>query len=151
MSINRRGFFKVLGATGLTLAVGKQPVAAATEDSNKEFYGVLYDSARCVGCQACEFGCAEAHNLPEPADSPEVGVIRKTDDTRRTVINLYDTSKGEVYVKRQCMHCNQPACDAAGVTEAMHKTKQGPVIWRGNKCMGCRYCMVSCPFDIPKF
>ena len=49
------------------------------------------------------------------------------------------------------MHCNEPACAAACLTQAMYKTKEGPVIWRGDKCMGCRYCMVSCPFDVPKF
>lgn len=49
------------------------------------------------------------------------------------------------------MHCNQPACASACLTKAMLKTKEGPVIWRGQKCMGCRYCMVSCPFDVPKF
>jgi ferredoxin len=49
------------------------------------------------------------------------------------------------------MHCWQPACGAACLTNAMYKTAEGPVIWRGNKCMGCRFCMVSCPFDIPKF
>ena len=54
-------------------------------------------------------------------------------------------------VKRQCMHCNDPACTAACLTKAMYKTEDGPVIWRGKKCMGCRYCMVSCPFDVPKF
>lgn len=151
MGINRRGFFKVLGATGLTMAVGKQTIATPKQKNDVEFYGVLYDSTRCVGCQECEFNCAKAHNLPEPKDSPEFGVIRKTDETRRTVINLFNTTKGEVYTKTQCMHCNQPACDAACLTEAMYKTKEGPVIWRGNKCMGCRYCMVSCPFDIPKF
>jgi Fe-S-cluster-containing dehydrogenase component len=49
------------------------------------------------------------------------------------------------------MHCNDPACVAACLTKAMYKTKEGPVVWRGNKCMGCRYCMVSCPFNVPKF
>jgi Fe-S-cluster-containing dehydrogenase component len=49
------------------------------------------------------------------------------------------------------MHCNQPACGSACLTQAMTKTEEGPVIWRADKCMGCRYCMVSCPFDIPKF
>jgi Fe-S-cluster-containing dehydrogenase component len=78
-------------------------------------------------------------------------MLRKTNESRRSVINGYNTSKGEVYVKRQCMQCNEPACTAACLTQAMLKTKEGPVIWRGEKCMGCRYCMVSCPFDIPKF
>lgn len=153
MEINRRSFFKVLGLTGVTLAVGKQMNAspASTSESEVEFQGMLYDSTRCVGCQSCESACAEANNLPAPEGSPEAGVVRELDETRRSVINLYNTSKGEVFVKRQCMHCNQPACTAACLTNAMHKTKEGPVIWRGDKCMGCRYCMVSCPFDIPKF
>lgn len=151
MSINRRNFFKVLGVTGATLAVGKDANANQKMGDEIEFKGILYDSTRCVGCQTCEFSCAEANDLPEPTDYPEVGVVRKTDETRRTVVNVYDTSKGEVYVKRQCMHCNQPACGAACLTQAMYKTKEGPVIWRGDKCMGCRYCMVSCPFDVPKF
>ncbi len=151
MSIDRRNFFRVLGVTGTTLALGNG-VKATPENENKiEFYGILYDSTRCAGCQTCEFSCAEANNLPEPVGSPEIGVIRKTDETRRTVVNAYETSKGELYVKRQCMHCNEPACAAACLTQAMHKTIEGPVVWRGNKCMGCRYCMVSCPFDSPKF
>jgi Fe-S-cluster-containing dehydrogenase component len=67
------------------------------------------------------------------------------------VVNRYETSKGEVYVKRQCMHCLQPACSAGCLTKALYKTEEGPVIWREPKCMGCRFCMVSCPFDVPKF
>jgi len=151
MAINRRSFFKVMGLTGVSLAVGTKLNAAEKLESDVEFYGILYDSTRCVGCQSCEMACAEANNLPAPEDSPEPGVIRKLDENRRSVINVYNTSKGEVYVKRQCMHCNEPACAAACLTKAMHKTEEGPVIWRGDKCMGCRYCMVSCPFDIPKF
>jgi len=56
-----------------------------------------------------------------------------------------------VFVKKQCMHCWQPACANACLTKAMLKTKDGPVIWREDKCMGCRFCMLSCPFYIPKF
>lgn len=144
-----------MGVTGVALATGKKLNAATTEAAKdappEEFMGVLYDASRCVGCQSCEYACAAAHNLPEPADSPEAGIIRKASETQQNVINLYNTSKGEVYVKQQCMHCNSPACASACLTNAMHKTHTGPVIWRGNKCMGCRYCMVSCPFDIPKF
>jgi Fe-S-cluster-containing dehydrogenase component len=151
MKIDRRNFFRVIGLTGASLTIGNELIASPASESEIEFYGVLYDSTRCVGCQSCEFACAEANGLPEPSDTLEIGVLRKTDETRRTVINGYNTSKGEVYIKRQCMHCNEPACTAACLTQAMHKTKEGPVEWRGEKCMGCRYCMVSCPFDIPKF
>lgn len=152
MSINRRNFFKVLGVTGLTLATGSALKAkTASPESEKEFSGILFDSTRCLGCQSCEKACAKVNNLPKPTEKPEVGVIRETNETRRTVINTYNTSKGEFSIKKQCMHCNEPACAAACLTQAMYKTKEGPVIWRADKCMGCRYCMVSCPFDVPKF
>jgi formate dehydrogenase iron-sulfur subunit len=151
MRIDRRNFFRVLGLTGASLAIGKELNAAPINENEIEFNGILYDSTRCVGCQSCEYACAKANGLPEPTDSPEIGMLRTTNESRRSVINGYNTSKGEVYVKRQCMQCNEPACTAACLTQAMLKTKEGPVIWRGEKCMGCRYCMVSCPFDIPKF
>ena len=44
-----------------------------------------------------------------------------------------------------------PACAAACLTKAMTKTAEGPVVWVDERCMGCRYCMVSCPFDVPRF
>jgi Fe-S-cluster-containing dehydrogenase component len=149
MGLDRRVFFKLLGATGITLAIGKESVAKPANKNEVEFYGVLYDSSRCVGCRTCEYECAKAHGLPEPLS--EVAAVRKTDETCNTVVNTYQTSKGEVYIKRQCMHCNQPACAAACLTQAMNKNETGPVTWNGDKCMGCRYCMVSCPFDMPKF
>ena len=153
MSIDRRNFIKVLGLLGVSVGIGKNLNASQKTGDETEFVGVLYDSTRCVGCQECEITCANLHGLtvPDAKDFPTPGVVRKADETRRSVINAYETSKGEVYVKSQCMHCNQPACAAACLTQALHKTKEGAVIWRMDKCMGCRYCMVSCPFDVPKF
>ncbi len=151
MALNRKDFFKVIGVTGATLALGKKASAAPKDEDAKEFYGILYDSTRCAGCQTCESACAEANGLPAPTATIEAGVIRNTDEVHRTVVNAFNSSKGEAYLKKQCMHCNEPACTAACLTQAMYKTKEGAVIWRGDKCMGCRYCMVSCPFDVPKF
>jgi Fe-S-cluster-containing dehydrogenase component len=84
-------------------------------------------------------------------DDNDFGKPKETSDSQWTVVNRYQTDKGEVYAKKQCVHCIQPACAAACLTKAMYKTAKGPVIWRESKCMGCRYCMVSCPFDVPKF
>ncbi len=151
MNFDRRNFFKTVCVAGATLAVGNSFGASKPDGNTIEFQGVLYDSTRCLGCRACERVCAKAHELPEPKDELKAGVIRKTSEKQRSVINNYVTSKGEVYIKKQCMHCNEPACAAACLTQAMYKTKEGPVVWRGNKCMGCRFCMVSCPFDVPKF
>jgi formate dehydrogenase iron-sulfur subunit len=151
MGFDRRDFFKTICVAGATLAVGNSFGAAKSGENAVEFQGVLYDSTRCLGCRACERVCAKTHDLEAPKDELKVDVLRKTSESQRCVINNYTTSKGEVFVKKQCMHCNEPACAAACLTQAMYKTKEGPVIWRGNKCMGCRYCMVSCPFDVPKF
>jgi Fe-S-cluster-containing dehydrogenase component len=151
MSLDRRNFFKILSVTGVSLALGNKLRATPKAGNSIEFSAVLYDSTRCVGCQTCESSCSEVNGLPAPVGTPEAGVIRKTDEKHRTVVNAFKTSKGEAFIKKQCMHCNEPACTAACLTQAMFKTKEGAVIWRGDKCMGCRYCMVSCPFDIPKF
>jgi Fe-S-cluster-containing dehydrogenase component len=149
--MERRDFLKTLGVMGAATLPGKSLRAENISDE-KELLGILVDTTRCVGCQSCEEACAEANGLPEPnIDDAEPGLEVKTSTEQFTAINCYETDEGEVYVKKQCMHCNQPACGAACLTKAMFKTKEGPVIWREDKCMGCRYCMLSCPFDMPKF
>lgn len=149
--MNRRNFFRVAGVAGLALS-GK-PAFSTKTDEKTEFVGVLVDTTRCIGCRSCEVACAEAHDLPVPdvKNDDALAKERTTSETSYTVVNRYETEKGEVFVKKQCMHCWQPACAAACLTNAMYKTHQGPVIWRSKKCMGCRFCMVSCPYDIPKF
>jgi Fe-S-cluster-containing dehydrogenase component len=148
--MDRRDALKTLGVVGATALFGG--VAKAEEQvPDPEFLGVLVDTTLCMGCRSCEYACAEANGLPEPPDDNEIGDERKQSTTQWSVVNRYDTDKGEFYVKKQCMHCCQPACASACLTKAMLKTKRGPVVWRESKCMGCRFCMVSCPFDIPKF
>lgn len=151
MGIDRRSFLKTLGVAGATLTVGKSFGSVLEEKNPVEFSGILYDSTKCAGCQNCEYTCSDKYGFPNPTDFPAAGVERKIKEDQRVVINLYKTSKGEQYVRRSCMHCNEPACASACLTKAMYKTPEGPVIWREGKCMGCRSCMIACPFDIPKF
>lgn len=151
--MKRKDFLKTaIGAALTAVAPGK---IAAEEDKKtlpKEFYGVLTDTTRCIGCRACEKACAKEHGFPVPKfeekDFQEKS--RVTTETKLTVVNRYETSKGEVFVKKQCMHCWQPACASACLTNAMFKTEDGPIIWQDGKCMGCRFCMIACPFGIPK-
>lgn len=149
--MNRRDFLKTGGAVGITLA-GKR-AHAETESEAMEFVGVLVDTTRCIGCRACEQACSREHGFPVPdvANDRALEQERLTSETQWTLVNRYDTSQGEVFVKRQCLHCWQPACAAACLTNAMEKTPSGPVIWHPDRCMGCRFCMISCPFDMPKF
>lgn len=150
--MDRRNFLKT-AAVATTATLPMKNLKAENKIEEKEFVGVLVDTTRCIGCRACEVTCAEEHDLfvADVTNDNALENIRDTSDKQWTVVNRYETEKGEVFVKRQCMHCWQPACAAACPTNAMNKTKEGPVTWNGDKCMGCRFCMVSCPFDIPKF
>ncbi len=148
--MNRRNFVKTLGAIGVSTI----PLSAEEKNrsSNPEFYSVLIDTTYCAGCRSCEQACAEVNGLPEiDPDDSVFDSERKTSVTQLSLVNRYDTDAGEIFAKKQCMHCAQPACASACLTKAMYKTKEGPVIWREDKCMGCRFCMISCPFEIPKF
>jgi len=160
--MNRRKFLGLAGvaaAAALTTTPGEadEVSAAGTKTGSakqdEEFVGILVDTTRCIGCRQCEVACAEAHGLPvpEPAKDEALASHREPTTDQWTVVNRFDTDKGPVFVKKQCMHCGQPACAAACPTNAMEKTHEGPVIWHGDRCMGCRYCMMACPFEIPKF
>lgn len=156
MKVSRRGFLKIAGLisgscllpqTGKALASGSKFVLS-------EPAGMLVDTTKCLGCRTCEMVCSEVNNLPAPPPQEDSSVFqekRNTSPAAYTVVNSYETERGTYYVKKQCMHCNQPACASACLVKAMLKTKEGPVTWNGDKCMGCRFCMLSCPFDMPKF
>lgn len=150
--MDRRQYLQALGGVGLASLACADPAEAADADEG-DTVGVLVDLTRCTGCRKCEQVCAHANRLPmpPPTSDEDQEVKRKTSEERLTVINSYQTDRGPVHVKRQCLHCQTPACAAACLTKAMLKTKEGPVVWRASKCMGCRYCMLCCPFDMPKF
>lgn len=156
----RRTFLGLLGAAGVGAALGKSAHAAA----HKEFlghpgsFGVLFDATRCIGCRRCEAGCNQVNGLPAPAkpfdDLSVLDKTRRTDPTAYTVVNRYDNipgAAGPVFKKWQCNHCLEPACASSCFVNAYTKTPQGGVIWDGSVCVGCRYCMIACPFDIPTF
>jgi formate dehydrogenase iron-sulfur subunit len=148
--VDRRLFLKTAATVGAALPA-KNSIAESRKE-NKEFVGVLVDTTRCIGCRSCEVACSIANGnfVPDVKEDNALEKVRDTTDKQFTVVNRFHTKKGDVFVKRQCMHCWQPACVAACLVNAMFKTREGPVTWNGDKCMGCRFCMVSCPFDIPK-
>lgn len=154
--MDRRGFLKtslVTGATAFGVDKAKASESAKGKKDPEQFVGILVDTTRCIGCRACEVACGEEHDLlvPDVLNDGALEEHRLTSTEQWTIVNKFETDKGDVFVKRQCMHCYQAACASACPTEAMKQNENGPVHWRGSKCIGCRYCMVSCPFDIPKF
>ena len=155
MKSSRRTFLKLCAATGAGSLVGRPTEARATATAD-ESLAMLVDTTKCVGCRACEAACSEANGLPPPALAGEDAVFdnRRTPDSHTyTVVNRYPArTDGEpVFVKSQCMHCVEPACASACLVAALEKTPEGPVIYHEDRCIGCRYCMVACPFSVPKF
>jgi Fe-S-cluster-containing dehydrogenase component len=164
--LNRRNFLKgglagsaALAATG----VGKTASAAASFEGYPDSMGVLVDLTKCVGCRTCEAACNKEQGLPEP-DKPfddlsvfdetrHGGLKRRTTEKAYTVVNRYEVSGGEgpVYRKIQCNHCNEPACLTSCFVNAYKKTPEGAVIYDPTICVGCRTCMVACPFYIPAY
>jgi len=153
MTIGRRRF---LAAAGITAAgaslLGAEKARASTAEA-ADGPGVLVDTTLCVGCRACESACAEKNALPAPpADDAVMLKRRDTTEQAFTVVNRAEKVAGEErFAKKQCMHCLAPACASACPVRAMDKLPSGPVVYDASKCMGCRYCMVACPFDIPKY
>jgi formate dehydrogenase iron-sulfur subunit len=101
---------------------------------------ILVDITKCVGCRNCEQACKQAHGYPLESE-PVLSA------TALTVVE----QRGEKYVRRMCMHCQDPACASACPVGALKKTATGPVVYDADKCIGCRYCMLACPFQAPRY
>ena len=161
MDMNRRGFIKRTAALGGALLVGGQASKAFPAENGtarRDRFAVLTDLTKCVGCRSCERACVKANNLPMPgvgffADTSIYQKRRIPDAHTYTVVNAYENRRWTkpVYRKTQCNHCIEPACAAACLVGALKKTPEGPVIYREDLCIGCRYCMTACPFNIPAF
>jgi len=161
MKVNRRGFLKITAAAGGAFLLGdlsSKVFAAPNRINSSDRFALLTDLVKCVGCRSCERACVKANNLPLPqigffADPSVYKEKRRPDDKKYTVVNAYENRKWikPVYRKIQCNHCIEPACAAACLVGALKKTPEGPVIYHEELCIGCRYCMTACPFNIPAF
>lgn len=152
MKLSRRTFFKVnaVGAAALVATPGQADAATAGR-VNPDAMGMLVDTTLCIGCRGCESACAEANGNPEPpAEDTIFDSRRETGPQAFTVVNRVSADP-ERYAKTQCMHCLEPACASACPARALEKTASGAVTYTGSRCLGCRYCMVACPFDVPRF
>jgi formate dehydrogenase iron-sulfur subunit len=160
MKLNRRHFFKILGGAGTMVAastVHAQPTISQPEEPP---VACLVDISRCVGCRKCELACNAANKLPHQdfRDLTVLDTQRRPSQGQFTVINKqHDTTinetghKKHIFVKEQCRHCLRPSCASACVVGALSKRENGPVVYDKSKCIGCRYCMVACPFQIPAY
>jgi len=156
MKIKRRDFLKLSAATAC-LGTASEVKSQENFSGWPDRYGMLTDTTLCIGCRSCEEACKKVNNLPNDEDLSDDTVfdrLRRTHAKNYTVVNRFPNPKdpeNPIYVKRQCMHCNEPACASACLVGAFAKTPEGPVAYNKDLCMGCRYCMIACPFYIPAY
>jgi len=149
MTMNRRTLLKGAAAVGAGAAVS---TATTVEASTRpvappDAVGMLYDATRCIGCQACVTACKTANNLPGNMYDPP----KDLDGYTKNIIKLYEGDGEKSYMKQQCMHCIDPGCVNACMIGAFKKREYGIVTWDIDRCIGCRYCQVACPYNVPKF
>jgi formate dehydrogenase iron-sulfur subunit len=108
---------------------------------------ILTDTTKCIGCRECVIACKKTYHLD--IDEPRRWTL---DDglSSKNWTSVLDMPRG-VFVRKQCRHCLEPACVSVCPVGALQKTKEGPVIYDSGKCMGCRYCMMACPYGIPRY
>ncbi|HEX9160338.1 MAG TPA: hydrogenase 2 operon protein HybA [Thermoanaerobaculia bacterium] len=155
MSTDRRTLLKGLCAAATCTVAGVSAVEAREKKvAPADAVGLLYDATKCIGCKACVAKCKEVNKLQADVDGYGDGLYDAPEGLNEYTKNVIQLAKynGETsYVKKQCMHCVDPACTSACMMGALHKGKFGIVEWEANKCIGCRYCQVACPFGVPKF
>jgi len=113
-----------------------EPLEASTPRS-----GFLLDLGRCVGCSACVLACRL-----------ENGWSSENPWRRVLPLNLRRRPGGPTYfLSVACHHCENPACLAACPSRAYEKRADGIVIHHEERCIGCRYCEMACPFGAPRY
>ena len=110
---------------------------------------ILTDVTKCIGCEQCVVACKKINDLPAESAPPRPGATPDglSADRWTTVIHRPDNR----FVRKQCRHCQEPACVSVCPVGAMQKTPEGPVIYDKKVCLGCRYCMMACPYGIPHY
>ncbi|MDD3731412.1 MAG: 4Fe-4S dicluster domain-containing protein [candidate division Zixibacteria bacterium] len=108
---------------------------------------ILTDITKCIGCLECVAACKKENNLKMDVPREWQKMDGLSAQNWTSILSLPDNH----YVRKQCRHCIDPACASACPVGALHKTVEGVVIYDNDKCLGCRYCMMACPYGIPRY
>jgi formate dehydrogenase beta subunit len=153
----RRALQLMSGSAAAAGAAAVSPTTAGASPAlpREDAIAMLYDTTRCIGCKACMVECNTVNGLePDTTMSGGIWQLPLTLNARtKNIIQYYkdEATGAQSFVKHQCMHCVDPACVAGCPFSALHKGEKGVVTWDESKCIGCRFCEVACPFEVPKF
>lgn len=108
---------------------------------------ILTDTTKCIGCSECVIACKKQNHLAD--DVPRIWDLNDGLGARNwaSIVEGPDNQ----FVRKQCRHCLEPACVSVCPVGAMQKTEIGAVVYDSTRCIGCRYCMMACPFGIPRY
>jgi formate dehydrogenase iron-sulfur subunit len=109
---------------------------------------ILYDATQCIGCLECEAACAKQNGLPY---DEQIARVKEASETKFTYVAVRTEKGEEKFMRNLCMHCVDPTCVSVCPVKALTKSAAGPVVYDASKCMGCRYCIMACPFKVPKY
>ncbi|HEY3366060.1 MAG TPA: 4Fe-4S dicluster domain-containing protein [Symbiobacteriaceae bacterium] len=119
--------------------------------------GMLIDLTKCMGCRGCQVACKQWNDLPAEKTSynQEFTNPQNRSAYTWTLVEFHTTTYEEktlsTFTKTQCLHCEHPACESVCIAGAIKKQENGAVTIDADKCIGCRYCQVACPFHVPKY
>ncbi len=149
-NLQRRSFLKTsLGAAAVAIAPGMllfSPAHGKSEGaSSKVRWGMLIDTTQCKpGCNDCVTACNKENGLS--------GETKPTDSQWIRKIEIKDIGSGrEVSLPMMCQHCENPPCVDVCPTAASFKRDDGIVLVDKHRCIGCRYCMMACPYKARSF
>jgi molybdopterin-containing oxidoreductase family iron-sulfur binding subunit len=149
--VSRRKFLGILGAAGITSAVasalawplGKHRAQASGPQQHggiesEHHWIMVIDLSLCIGCQYCVYACQAINDVP--------------DEMRWNVYMLDKVATGEPFhMTRPCLHCQNAPCANVCPVGATYQRGDGLVVMDYERCIGCRYCMVACPYDVRRF
>ena len=122
-------------------------------------YAILVDVTKCLGCRSCQVSCKRWNDLPgelttQKSDWTNPPKLSYTTYTHIRFNLEYDKSSDTTawrFLNWRCMHCKNPACLDACPVDAIVKTSEGAVVIKEDRCIGCKYCVSACPFEIPQY